>query len=43
MPKKAVEDTKRIIRMRLFLNECGLKRCKLTAGELRKLVRMLLR
>jgi hypothetical protein len=41
LAKKTVEDTKWIIRMRLFLNECGLGKLKLSAGELGKLVKIL--
>jgi hypothetical protein len=41
VPKKLIEETKRLIRLRLFLNECGLSRYHFSVGELRQVLKTL--
>jgi len=41
VPKKLLEETKRLIRLKMFLDECGLKKYRFTTKELRKILRVL--
>ncbi len=37
IPKKLIKETKQIIRLRLFLNECGLGKIPLSSEYLKRL------
>ncbi len=43
IPKKLKVETKRLIRLKLFLRECGLSKVKLSSEEIRELEKVVSR
>jgi hypothetical protein len=41
LPKNLIKDTQKLIRIRLFLDECGLRRYRLSVRQLREISKAL--